>query len=106
MRWEGIKSFIPALLLVPIHLLVVPLPHGLIAVLLAACAARGIFVFVNAGIVALRLNDRRAAFLKAAGHDLSLSSLLADGEAWKVSLSGGTMRDFLTTKEARAPKVR
>lgn len=91
----------PALLLVPIHLLLMPLPHWLTALLLAACFSRMMFVYVNAAIVALKLNSRRAAFLKSAGYDLSPEALLTDRDAWKASLKGGTILELLMAIRSR-----
>jgi hypothetical protein len=96
--WEGMKSFVPALLLIPIDQFVYAFPRAILAGLLAACFARFLFVLIHAGTVALRLNERRGAFLKASGYDLTAYSLLADKEAWKVSLSGGTLHDLLKTR--------
>ena len=95
------KSFIPALVIIPIHLFAFTLPNLLVALILASCLARVVFVFAHAGAVALRLNKRREAFLDAAGYDVTISSVLSDKNAWKVSLSGGTLHDFLKTRRPK-----
>ncbi len=60
--------------------------------------AHAIFIFAQASVVAMKLNERRAVFLKASGYDLTLSSGMFDKAAWRISLSGGTLRDFLKTR--------
>lgn len=95
------KSFIPALVIIPIHLFAFTVPNLLLALIVASCLAHVVFVVANASAVALKLNKRREAFLDAAGYDLTISSVLSDKNAWKVSLSGGTLRDFLKTRRPK-----
>lgn len=62
LRREAMKSFIPALVIIPIHLFVFTLPNLLSALIIASCLARAVFVLAHAGAVAFRLNKRREAF--------------------------------------------
>jgi len=101
LRWEGLKSFIPALVIIPIHLFALTLPNLLLALIVASCFVRVVFVLAHASVVALRLNKRREAFLNAAGYDLTISSIWSDKNAWKVGLSGGTLHDFLKTRRSK-----
>ena len=94
-RWEGTKPLFPLLLLILVEMFVVQLPRPLWMTLLAGCTAYWIVFGVTAFSAAFRLNARRNAFLKKAGYDLSLRSLLDDPSVWKSKPPGWTMRDWL-----------
>lgn len=98
--WEMNKGWVPAIILAGLSFAGLPVAHELALAVLGAGAAWAVFVLWNVATVLRALDRRRYAWLEAQGVSLDLS-LLTDRGAWKSSLRGETMREFLKDRMGR-----
>lgn len=105
LRWELFKAMLPIIPMVLFEVRGISLPTYLWITAIAAFLGYYVFVLLQAGLVAFELNDRRAAFLKRAGYDLTLASVMLDRKAWQLG-PAATMRDFLRTRRPSRSKDR
>lgn len=98
LRFEVVKGVIPLIPPLIAGLIGRPLPSALSHVLMAAGFGWMIFVLVHASVAAFRMNRRHAAYMKAAGVDTDLRSILNDKALWRQSANGLTMREFIAAR--------
>lgn len=99
MKLEGAKGFVPLLVAAPFHALVHPLPSPFIYALFGVAAAWAVFVMFHAGAASFGLNKRHEAYMKAAGVNTDLRSILGDKRLWRKYRNGMTMREFVAERK-------
>ena len=106
LSFESAKGFVPAALAVVASALGMSIPLWVAAGLIGMGMAWMVFVLSNALSAALRLIRRHQAYVDAAGLDLSLGSLMRDGEMWKVSSRGATLREVIAVLKSRRAAIK
>ncbi len=102
-KLETAKGLIPVILAAVAGYLGAPLPGVVFYVVMAGAAAWACFVGWNAYAMAFRLNRRHDAYMKAAGVDTNLVSVLGDKALWRKSADGMTMREFIAARRTVPP---
>lgn len=98
LRFEMVKGAIPLVPPLIGGLSGRPLPSALSYVLAAIGFGWMIFVLAHASVAAFRMNRRHAAYMKAAGVDTDLRSILGDKALWRKSTGSMTMREFIAAR--------
>lgn len=96
---KGVIPLVPPLIA---GLVGTPLPSALSYVLMAAGFGWMIFVLAHASVAAFRMNRGHAAYMKAAGVDTDMGTILGDKALWRKSAGGLTMREFIAARK-RSP---
>ena len=99
LRFEVLKGAVPLLPPLIAGLIGTPLPSALSYALMAAGFGWMIFVLAHASGAAFHMNRRHAAYMKAAGVDTDLGSILSDKALWRKSADGLTMREFIAARK-------
>ena len=93
------KGFIPLFLYCVARWQGVALPLLIFALVLGGAVVWAIFVLGHAIPVALRMNSRHEAYMKATGVDTSLQSVLGDRTLWRKAAAGATLREFIAERK-------
>ena len=92
LRFQMAKGFIPAGFMALLGVAGAPIPLWLSGIVIAGAIMWMLFVGANAFPPVVRLERRRAAFLKAAGYDLGGS--VSDRKAWRHTLAGNPPKEY------------
>lgn len=98
LRFEMVKGVVPLVPPTIAGLIGRPLPSTVSYALLAAGMGWMMFVLSHASVAAFRMNRRHAAYMRAAGVDTDLRSVLGDKALWRKSAGGMTMREFIAAR--------
>ena len=95
LRFEGFKGAAPAFALLAVRIVGLEAPPWLFWIALIWFGIWNAFVLSNAIKSLRKLDRRRDKFLKDAGFNPQISSLLRDPHAWRQTLGGGPPKKFI-----------